>query len=227
MLVAAIASMYTEHGRDEVRPVMPETVPPSAVETARVGSTTVIVMFGDSITAGYGISLPEAFPAQLERALRAKGYAVDVINAGVSGETTAGGLRRAEFIAAQGPDIIVLALGGNDVLRGIDPASTKANLAGAIEIFQRAGIRVVIAGMYAPSNLGDAYVADFNAIYPALANAYDIALVPFLLQRVALDRELNQRDGIHPNAEGARIIAEENVLPVLLPVIDKTVRDKK
>jgi acyl-CoA thioesterase-1 len=185
------------------------------------GATTTIVAFGDSITAGYGIDLARAYPAVLERSLRDAGYGVAVINSGVSGETTAGGLRRAEFVASQNPDIVLVALGGNDLLRGIDPASTRNNLAGIIEIFKRAGAKVVLAGMYAPSNLGEGYVEQFNAIYPALAREFDVPLVPFLLENVALDKTKNQQDGIHPNEAGAQIIAQENLLPRILPLLSR------
>ena len=180
---------------------------------------TTIVAFGDSVTAGYGITIPEAYPKQLENFLRARGLDVTVINSGVSGETTAGGLRRAHFVADQKPDIALVALGGNDVLRGIPPGNTKENLAQIITIFQKAGMHVVLVGMYAPANLGDAYVREFNAIYPDLARTYAVPLVPFLLDGVALDPALNQDDGIHPNQRGAKIIAEQNILPILLPLL--------
>lgn len=181
--------------------------------------TTTIVAFGDSITAGYGIDIDAAYPAVLEQALQDAGYNAIVINSGVSGETTAGGLRRADFVASQKPDIVLVALGGNDLLRGIDPASTRNNLAGIIETFQRAGAKVVLAGMRAPENLGEGYVLQFDAIYPALAREFGVPLVPFLLEGVALVEDKNQRDGIHPNEEGARVIAEEILLPKILPLL--------
>jgi acyl-CoA thioesterase-1 len=175
--------------------------------------------FGDSVTAGYGLALSESYPAQLEQILKDKGYAVRVINAGVSGETTSGGLRRVDFAISQKPDIIILALGGNDVLRGIDPETSQSSLEGMLKAFQNAGISVVLVGMKAPLNLGFKYVNTFNAIYPNLAKTFDVPLVPFLLDGVALDPTLNQSDGIHPNAAGARIVAEKNILPVLLPLL--------
>lgn len=194
---------------------LPDAAPRRTSETP----TTTIVAFGDSITAGYGLDIKDAYPAVLERALRNAGYDVVVINSGVSGETSAGGLSRAEFVASQKPDIVIVALGGNDMLRGIDPAATKNNLAGIIETFQRSGARVILAGMRAAANLGEGYVMQFDAVYPALAREFSVPLVPFLLDGVALEKSLNQRDGIHPNEEGARIIAEENLLPVLLPLL--------
>ncbi len=188
------------------------TNPPNSPKVA-------IVAFGDSITAGYGITLIDAYPNQLERALQDKGFSVKVVNSGVTGETTAGGLRRAEFVAAQKNVIVILALGGNDVLRGIDPDSTKKNLAEIIAIFTRAGTRVLLVVMYAPRNLGVAYVSKFNAIYPSLAEEFRVPLAPFLLEDVVFVSALNQDDGIHPNKAGARIVAEENILPYLLPLV--------
>jgi len=197
------------------------TRPSTSIHTqlAEVATSTTILVFGDSITAGYGISLPDAYPAQLERALLSRGYNVRVINAGVSGETTAGGLRRAEFASKQKPDIVLIVLGGNDVLRGVAPASTKENLELIIQTFQQAGSRVVLVGMYAPANLGDIYVKEFSEIYTSLAVQFDVPLVPFLLDGVALDKTLNQSDGIHPNQQGAKIIAEQNILPTLLRLL--------
>lgn len=180
-----------------------------------------IVAFGDSITAGYGITIPEAYPKRLEEALLQRGINVRVINSGVSGETSAGGLRRASFVAVQKPDFVIIALGGNDVLRGIDPATTKANLAGIISIFQKESIIVILAGMKAPTNLGPVYVEAFDGLYPELAKEYGITLVPFLLEGVALEPSLNQADGIHPNQKGAVIIAENNILPTILPLLEK------
>jgi acyl-CoA thioesterase I len=197
--------------------------PPAPLSVATnplpVTASTTILVFGDSITAGYGLPLTDAFPSQLERSLLQQGYSVRVINSGVSGETTAGGLRRAPFASSQGADIVVLALGGNDVLRGVPPASTKQNLEGMIELFKAKGTRVVLAGMRAPSNLGATYVSEFDALYPDLAEKYSLSLVPFLLEGIALDPVLNQADGIHPNKEGARILAEKNILPILLPLL--------
>ncbi len=202
----------------------------STVDTSVPATTTttttlrdpelIIVAFGDSITAGYGLAISEAYPQILQSKLRAEKKNVTVVNAGVTGETSAGGLRRAEFIVAQKPDIVILALGGNDVLRGIPPASVKENLGGIITIFQQANIRVILAGMRAPTNLGPTYVAEFDAIYPALARKHSLALVPFLLQNVALVPNMNQPDGIHPNSLGVKIIVEQNILPVLLPLLD-------
>lgn len=178
-----------------------------------------IIAFGDSITAGYGLDIKESYPSQLAQLLEKRGIKVNMVNAGVSGETTAGGLRRASFVAEQKPDLVILALGGNDMLRGIDPKATRENLEGILKVFRQKNIPVILAGMQAPINLGLSYRKQFNAIYPELAEAYDLPLVSFLLEDVALVPSLNQDDGIHPNKEGARIIAEKNVLPVVLDVL--------
>ena len=208
-------STSTQFGIPSVAPISTSSPPRTVANTPRL----TIVAFGDSITAGYGISVEDAYPAILGRLLTNEDALVSVINSGVSGETTAGGLRRVDFVVAQKPDIIIVALGGNDVLRGIPPEITKNNLAQIIEKFQKGNVRVILAGMYAPSNLGEAYVAEFNAIYPTLSKKYNVPLVPFLLEGVALNPELNQPDGIHPNQEGARIIAKENILPAILPLL--------
>jgi acyl-CoA thioesterase-1 len=205
---------YTE----VVAPQVVENIP-SPPEITQQASTTVIAVLGDSISAGYGISLTDAYPAILERALNDRGFKVTVLNAGVSGDTTAGGKSRAAFVRDQKPQIVIVALGGNDVLRGIDPASSKENLRSIIKTFQDADIQVVLAGMYAPANLGETYGKKFNAMYPELAAEFNVPLIPFLLEGVVLDKSLNQNDGIHPNEAGARIIAEKNVLPKLLPLL--------
>lgn len=186
---------------------------------AATGSETLIIVMGDSITAGLGVQLEEAYPALLEARLRAEGHAVRVVNSGVSGETTAGGLRRADFIARQKGDIVIVALGGNDALRGIDPAAASVQLESIIKILAQSGARVVLAGMYAPHNLGSAYVGSFDAMYPALAKKYALPLVPFLLEGVALDPALNQPDGIHPTPAGQRIIMEQNIYPVIIGLL--------
>lgn len=227
LFIGASFFVYPESAKVATQyPEVPKALDVEAVESVPLVTKTVIVAFGDSITAGYGIALADSYPAQLERALTHLEYEVVVVNSGVTGETSAGGLRRASFVAAQKPDIVLLALGGNDVLRGVDPASTRKNLASTIEIFEEAGARVILLGMYAPSNLGETYVNQFNAIYPALAKEYNIPLIPFLLDRVALVPSFNQQDGIHPNKEGARIIAEENILPKL-EVLLQEIEQKK
>lgn len=182
--------------------------PISAAETQR------IIMLGDSITAGYGLPQQDALPVRLQQALTERGLNVEIENAGVSGDTTAGGLSRLDWAVQGEPDLVIVALGGNDGLRGIDPADTRRNMAGIVEKLSARGIPVLIAGMLAPPNMGGDYARDFNAIFPEVAEKYDATLYPFLLDGVAAEPELNQPDGIHPNAEGAKIIAERMATPV-------------
>jgi len=175
-------------------------------------------MLGDSITAGYGLAAGEELPVQLQSALTQHGVDAIVENAGVSGDTTAGGLSRFDWAIQGDPGLIIVALGGNDGLRGIDPADTRNNLRAIIEKARARGSRVLLAGMMAPPNMGADYGAAFNAIFPELAATHDVMLYPFLLDGVAADPDLNQDDGIHPNADGAKIIAgrlAEVVAPVL------------
>jgi len=188
---------------------------------APLAKELLIVAFGDSITAGLGLQPEEAYPKVLERALIARGKKVRVVNAGVSGETMADGLRRVGDVVVQNPDIVIVAFGGNDILRKTDPSDVERDLRAIITTLERANIRVVLAGLTAPFYLGPAHVRKFNAIYPALAEEYDLPFVPNLLEYVALDPKMNQEDKIHPNAEGARIIAEENILPEVMRVLDK------
>ena len=178
-----------------------------------------ILMLGDSLTAGHGLLSERSFPALIQSQLRAGGYPHRVVNAGVSGDTSAGGLARLDWLLRQRVDVMVLALGANDGLRGQDPQATRGNLAQIIERAQARGITVVLAGMEMPLNYGADYTRRYRAIFPALAEQYGLALIPFLLEGVALRPELNQPDGIHPNAQGAKIVAA-NVWRVLEPVLE-------
>ncbi|MEQ9491449.1 MAG: arylesterase [Alphaproteobacteria bacterium] len=175
----------------------------------------VILGFGDSLMAGYGLSEQASFPVQLEKALQENGHDATVVNAGVSGDTSAGGRSRIDWALADSPDIVLLELGANDGLRGLDPAQTKANLADMIEKSQNAGAVVVLAGMMAPRNLGRDYAEEFDAMYPDLADSFpDILFYSFFLQGVAADPALNQADGIHPNPAGVSVIVQ-NILPTI------------
>jgi len=168
--------------------------------------TVNIVAFGDSLTSGYGLATGQAFPAQLQRALEAKGVAATVVNAGVSGDTTTGGLSRLDWSAPDGTDAVILELGANDALRGFDPAVTRKTLDGMLHRFQERKIPVLLCGMLAPPNLGAEYGRAFNAIYPELAAESGAILYPFFLTGVAADPKLNQRDGMHPTAAGVAVI---------------------
>ncbi len=181
-----------------------------------------ILAFGDSLTAGYQLRPGEGFAPQLEKALRAKGRNVSVINAGVSGDTTAQGKVRIAWGLAglkTKPDLVILELGANDMLRGQPPAAAKANLDAMIKDFQKRGIRVLLAGMLAQPNLGAAYVKDFNALYPALAKANKVTLYPFFMDGVAAVPGLQLADGLHPTAKGVTIIVNK-MLPTVLKELE-------
>lgn len=171
-----------------------------------------VVVLGDSLSAGYGLPVQSAFPTKLAKALEAKGIAVAITNAGVSGDTASGGLGRVDWSVPDGTDAVIVELGANDALRGIDPAVTKTALDGILKKLKDRNIAVLLAGMYAPRNMGADYARDFDAIFPALASAYGTVFYPFFLDGVATDDKLNQRDGMHPNAAGVDAIVER-ILP--------------
>ena len=181
-----------------------------------------IVAFGNSLTAGLGVSADESYPAQLQRRLDALNYHYRVINAGVSGDTTAGGLRRVPWVLNSKPELVILELGGNDGLRGLSLDQTKSNLAQIIQQLQRAGAIVVLAGMKLPPNYGQEYTADFERIYQSLAEQYRLPMIPFFLEGVAASATLTQADGIHPTEEGYRLIVEQ-VLKILSPLLDQQI----
>lgn len=191
--------------------------PPPAAPAPRAAGPRVVFL-GDSLTAGLGLAADDAYPAQLGRALADRGLPVDVVNAGVSGDTSAGGLRRVDWVLSQSPDILVVALGANDMLRGLSPAECKANLRAIVEKGRAAGAQVLLLGMRANPTLGPDYVAEFDAIYPALAAELGVPLVPFLLDGVAGDASLNQADGVHPTRDGYTRITT-NLLPALEPLV--------
>jgi acyl-CoA thioesterase-1 len=178
----------------------------------------VVVCLGDSLTEGYGLAPEQSYPSLLERMLRESGHAVRVVNAGVSGSTSASAASRLRWQLRSRPDVVVIALGANDGLRGVDVTATEANLSTAIDLARQSGARVLLAGMKIPPNYGPEYTAAFEALFPALAKRHRVALLPFLLEGVAANPELNLPDGIHPNARGTEIVAR-NVLAALQPLL--------
>ena len=174
---------------------------------AVAGPAPRILAFGDSLTAGLGLTPEAAFPARLEAVLRSDGVDARVINGGVSGETTAGGVARLDWALGDHPDLVILELGANDALRGIDPKLAYANLDKILARLKASGAKVLLTGMLAPPNWGRDYQQDFAAIFPTLADKYHVPLYPFFLDGVATNPSLNQPDGLHPNAEGAALIA--------------------
>ena len=183
-------------------------------------SPVKLVVLGDSLSAGLGLPAAAAFPAQLEKALKDKGLNVSIDNAGVSGDTASGGLDRLDWSVPAGTQGVILELGANDALRGIDPKVTRAALDEILKRLKARGIAVLLCGMLAPPNYGVEYAAQFNAIYPDLARKYDVPLYPFFLDGVAQDPALNQPDGIHPNARGVDVIVER-----ILPFVTKNLDD--
>ncbi len=211
------------------------TEPPTSTVASTVASTAghvpvaepahqpmvgTLVFLGDSLTAGLGLSQEQAFPALIEARLAAEGRPWKVVNAGISGDTTAGGAARLDWIYQQRVEVLFLCLGANDGLRGIPVAETERNLRQILDRAKKEGTRVVLAGIQLPENYGSQYRIAFARIFPRLAKDYHLPLLPFLLEGVAMDPKLNQADGIHPNAEGARRVAER-VYETLAPVLRK------
>jgi acyl-CoA thioesterase-1 len=192
------------------------TMLPAFAQTAVQSEAKPIkmVVLGDSLSAGLGLPGPAAFPARLQKALKDKGIDVDIANAGVSGDTASGGRDRLDWSVPQGTRAVIVELGANDALRGIDPKITRQALSDIVSRLKTRGIAVMLCGMLAPPNDGRDYAQRFDAIYPELAKSFDVPLYPFFLKGVAADPKLNQADGIHPTAEGVDIIVK-NILPTV------------
>ena len=188
--------------------------------SANAAETQRVLMLGDSLTAGYGLGPGDGLVDQLQKRADDTGLSVRFINAGVSGDTTKGGLARLDWALAEGADKAVVALGGNDMLRGLSPADSFQNLRGILERLRQDNIEVLLAGMLAPANMGAEYQTDFDALYPALAEEFDIIYMPFFLQDVALVPNLNQPDGLHPNREGVAIMVD-NMMPYIAALLAK------
>jgi acyl-CoA thioesterase-1 len=187
-----------------------KTMPPAMIE-APAKDSRLVVAFGDSLFAGYGLAQDEGFAPALQRALEGQGLKAQVVNAGVSGETTAGGRERLAFTLdglPRKPDLVIVGLGGNDMLRGLDPAQTRANLDAILTELKARGIATMLTGMLVSPNMGPDYAAAFNPIYPDLAKKFDLPLYPFFLQGVVGRRDLQLPDGIHPNAQGIKAVVQ-------------------
>ena len=181
-------------------------------QAARETKPVKMVVLGDSLSAGLGLPAAAAFPAKLQKSLKDKGIGVDMTNAGVSGDTSSGGRDRLDWSIPEGTEAVIVELGANDALRGIDPAVTRSALSDILTRLKARGIAVLLCGMLAPPNYGHDYADRVNAIYPDLAKSFDVPLYPFFLNGVAADAKLNQADGIHPTAEGVDIIVQ-SILP--------------
>ena len=213
-LLTAIAACSTPDGTASAPPISapaqeaPALKAPKAPQAPEAPARRIIVL-GDSLTAGLGLNIEDSFPSLIQKRLKQQGLDYRVVNAGVSGDTSAGGLRRLEWALGEGePRILIVALGGNDGLRGLPATQLEHNLASIIEAGQKRQLTVILAGMEAPPNYGPEYTAAFRKTYQDLARTYHVTLIPFLLQGVAGDPALNQGDGIHPNARGAQIVAD-------------------
>lgn len=204
--------------REEKPPVTEGAATPSPVAAPVADSRPVIVVFGDSISAGFGLDTGQSFPDLLQRDLDGRGFHYRVSNMGISGDTTQDGLARLSLAIAEKPAIVLLELGGNDGLRGVPISVTQQNLAEMIEALQKSGAQVVLAGMTLPPNYGAEYIRKFDAVYRDLAAKYKVALIPFLLEGVGGDPRYMQRDGLHPNADGARKV-EALVMKTLQPIL--------
>ena len=178
-----------------------------------------VVVLGDSLSAGLGLGASDAFPAKQQKALKDKGIDVDIVNAGVSGDTASGGRDRLDWSVADGTEAVILELGANDALRGTDPSVTKAALTDIVSRLKARGVAVLLCGMVAPPNYGRDFADRFNAIYPDLAKSFGLTLYPFFLDGVAADKTLNQADGIHPTPAGVDIIVKK-MLPTVEAFLD-------
>lgn len=210
LLIPVLVAAGCRQSREEVSSEQPEAV-----------DDCLILAMGDSLTAGLGVQPRESYPALLEQRLHDKGVKCRVVNGGVSGETSSGALSRVDWVIRMNPDIIILETGANDGLRGIDPELVRKNIGAIIKTFLSHDIQVILAGMQMVANMGPEYLAQFNGLYPELADQYPVTFMPFFLKDVALQPSLNQGDGIHPNREGYRIIAD-NLLPYVLQVLERT-----
>ena len=185
-----------------------------SLAASRAAAPAILLVLGDSLVAGYGLAAADAFPQRLEAALAAHGYSVRVVNGGVSGDTSADGRARLEWALADRPQFAIVELGANDALRGLDPALTYANLDAILDTLGKRGVRVLLAGMKAPRNLGGEYARAFDSVYPRLSEKYKVALYPFFLDGVALHPDLLQQDGLHPNPKGVAVIVR-HILPAV------------
>lgn len=193
-------------------------MPAPDARAAVPGTAPKIFILGDSLTAGWGVENGESLPAQLEARLNQRGHKVRVVNGGVSGDTTAGGKARIGWALKDKPDAVIVALGGNDALRGLSPDATRRNLDAILMRIKQAGLPALLAGYMSPRNLGPEYIAEFEAVYPELAKKHGVLFYPFILDGVAMDPALNQGDGIHPNAKGVARMVDG-----LLPVVEKLI----
>jgi acyl-CoA thioesterase-1 len=213
LIALAVACGTQRHPADHAGMDKPLAKPPAT------GNKAKIICFGDSLSAGFGLAEKESYPYLLQQKLIADGYDYEVVNAGVSGDTSTGGLERADWVLGQdNAKVVIVELGANDMLRGLSPAKMKGNLDKIITKAQAKGLKVLLCGMLAPPTMGAQYQRDFSTAFPDLASEHHVAYLPFLLDDIALNKELNQQDGIHPNADGEKIMTD-NVYKALKPLL--------
>jgi acyl-CoA thioesterase-1 len=215
-----VACQKADRASDQIEIAGGNSNPAPTSTPIKLEELPAIVAFGDSLTAGYGLPPEQSYPALLQRKLNEKGYSYRVVNAGVSGDTSAGGVRRIDWALQGDVKFLILELGGNDALRGQPVAAMKKNLAQIIETAQDRGVTVILAGMEAPPNMGEDYTSEFRQAYRDLAKQYKIAFIPFVLEGVGGRPEMNQPDGIHPNADG-EVVMTENIWRALEPMLNK------
>lgn len=191
---------------------------------AAQAAETRLLAFGDSLVHGYGLDEQDTFPAQLEAALRERGHRVQVLNAGNSGDTSAAGLARLDWALADDPDAVLVVLGANDALRGMEPAETYGNLTSLLADLEEKELPILLAGMMAPRNMGPEYAAEFDGLFPRLAEEHEVVFYPFFLEGVTAEADLNQGDGMHPNAKGVAVIVE-GILPAVEQLLQRTDED--
>ena len=191
----------------------------SLIATSTNNEVFTIIAFGDSLTAGYGVPLEESYPSFLEKELQKRNKNIVVVNMGVSGETTTGGLDRVDFILSQKPSLILLGLGANDMLRSSSPIIAKENLRKMLQRITNGNVKVILLGMKSVASNGKTYNDEFDVIYTTLAKEFNVPLVPFFLEGVTRNPSLNTNDGIHPNKAGYEKIVKENILPIILPLV--------
>jgi acyl-CoA thioesterase I len=199
---------------------------PNSIRSAAAQAPIKLAVLGDSLTAGYGLPAEAAFPARLQKALREKGIKVDILNAGVSGDTTSAARDRLDWSIPEGTEAVIVELGANDALRGLDPKVARAALEDIIKRLKERRMAVMLAGMYAPRNFGPDYAAKFDPIYPDLAKAYDVPLYPFFLDGIASEARLNLPDGIHPTAEGVDVIVSR-ILPSVEAFLTRVLAERR
>lgn len=205
---------------EEARKPDPTPEPAAPVEQKAPDGRPVIVAFGDSLSAGYGLEPGQSYPDYLQQKLDAEGYSYRVVNEGISGDTSSGGVARLDSVLGHKPRIVILELGANDGLRGIPVAQTRENLDQILTQLKAAGVKVLLAGITLPRNYGEQYIKDFDTLFPDLAKKHNVRRLPFLLEGVALNPKMMQRDALHPTAEGCQIVAG-NVFAALKPLLSK------